>query len=59
MKILYFFPIFVGHFASWIRIRIRIQQLKLMRIHAYPDPDQKPWMEVPVTAFKGIQSWDL
>ncbi len=36
MKILYF-SIFVGHFSflpSWIRI----QQLKLMRIHADPDP---------------------
>jgi len=29
-------------------IRIRIQQLKLMRIHADPDtdPDPKPWSEV-------------
>jgi hypothetical protein len=33
---------------SWIRIRI--QQLKLMRIHADPDPDTdpdpKPWLAV-------------
>ncbi len=39
------FSIFVGNFcppgsgsAIWMRIRIRIQQLKLMRIHADPDP---------------------
>ncbi len=51
MKILYFFSIFVGHFcppgsgsgyAIWMRIRIRIQQLKLMRIHADPEP----WIKV-------------
>jgi hypothetical protein len=43
----------VGHFcppgsgpAIWTRFRIRIQQLKLMRIHADPDtdPDPKPWL---------------
>jgi hypothetical protein len=36
MKILYFFYICGSFFPSWIRIRI--QQLKLMRIHADPDP---------------------
>ncbi len=36
MNIIYFFSLFVGHFLpSWIRI----QQLKLMRIH----PDPQPW----------------
>jgi hypothetical protein len=43
MKILSFFLFFGSFFPSWIRIRI--QQLKLMRIHADPDtdPDPKPW----------------
>ncbi len=48
MKILYFFY-FLGHFCppgsgSAIWMRIRIQQLKLMRIHADPDPE--PWLPV-------------
>jgi hypothetical protein len=30
-----------------MRIRIRIQQLKFMRIHADPDPDPKPWLKNP------------
>ncbi len=35
--------------AIWMRIRIRIQQLKLMRIHADPDldTDPKPWSNLP------------
>ncbi len=38
MKILSFFQFFGHFFPSWIRI----QQLKLMRIHAGPDPDTDP-----------------
>ncbi len=53
MKILDFFSIFVGQFCppgsgSAIWMRIRIQQLKYLRIHANPDPDTdpdpKPWL---------------
>jgi hypothetical protein len=52
MKILDFF-LFCGSFLpSWIRIRI--QQLKLMRIHADPDPDPKPWKN----AVLRIRIWD-
>ncbi len=47
--ILDFFLCFVGHFCppgsgsgSAIWMRIRIQQLKLVRIHADPDTDPKP-----------------
>jgi hypothetical protein len=46
------FSIFVSHFCppgsgseSAILMRIRIQQLKLMRIHAHPDP--KPFIILP------------
>ncbi len=54
MKILSFFPIFWGHFfppgsGSGICMRIRIQQLKLMRIHA--DPDPKPWRKALITVW--------
>jgi hypothetical protein len=38
MKILDFFLLF------WV-----IQQLKLMRIHADPDTDPKPWLPAPET----------
>jgi hypothetical protein len=42
------FSIFSVHFCppgsgSAICMRIRIQKLKLMRIHADPDTDPKPW----------------
>ncbi len=40
MKILYFLYFCGSFFPSWIRIRI--QQLKLMQIHADPDPDTDP-----------------
>ncbi len=39
------FYICVSHLPSWIRIRI--QQLKLMRIHAYPDPQPWPYHSKP------------
>ncbi len=46
------FSIFVGHFCppgtgSAIGMRIRIQQLQLMRIHADPDTDPKPCIKGP------------
>jgi hypothetical protein len=40
MKIMIFFYFCGSFLPSWIRIRI--QQLKLMRIHADPDPDTDP-----------------
>jgi hypothetical protein len=43
MKILDFFLICGSFLPSWIRIRI--QQLKLMRFHADPNTDPKPWVK--------------
>jgi hypothetical protein len=47
MKILYFFQFFGSFLPSAFKllIRIRIQQLKLMRIHADPDTDPQPWRQ--------------
>jgi hypothetical protein len=44
MKFWTFFYFCGSFLPSWIRIRI--QQLKLMRIHADPDPDPKPWFSM-------------
>ncbi len=52
------FSIFWGHFCPpgsgsviWMRIRIRIQQLKLMRIH----PDPKPWKKILQLVIKTLE----
>jgi hypothetical protein len=47
MKNFYSFYICGSFLPSWIRIRI--QQFKLMRIHA--DPDPQPWAPVSVSRF--------
>ncbi len=50
MKIPDYFYFFGSFLPSWIRI----QQLKLMRIHADPDPDPKLWQQVNVIFFEKI-----
>jgi hypothetical protein len=53
MKILSFFLLFGVILPSWIRIRI--QQLKLMRIHADLDPE--PWLRILIRDTVPFWAW--